>query len=289
MLIRLVYIVLLLIPTFVVIFWAVFVTKRERAKSVVPFTELLRRPAGESARLKMEKHSEDLDTWLMALVFVPIALVLTLFTQSKINVSVIGLLLLADVIVAAVALRKIRHLIRERACYRLGFEGERYVAEELNQLMADGFRVFHDVPFDGFNIDHVLVGPTGVFVIETKTKKKPLVGGKRQYRVIFDGERLRFPNGTDAAAIDQVRRNQKTVSKWLSAATADPVAARGIITTPGWFVERTGQSDVHVVSPKEIRQLVLQSRDDRLDAGRIQRASHQLEQKCKLPLRSQDG
>jgi len=168
-------------------------------------------------------------------------------------------------------------LVRERACYRLGFEGERYVAEELNQLLADGFRVFHDVPFDGFNIDHILVGPTRVFVIETKTKKKPLVGGKKQYRVIFDGETLRFPNGTDANAIDQVRRNQKTVSKWLSSATADPVAARGIITTPGWFVERTGQSDVHVVSPKEIRQLVLQFRDDRLDPGRIQRASHQLE------------
>ena len=284
MLILFVYIVLLLIPTVAVIFWAVFVTKRERAKSAVPFTELQRRPAGESARLKMEKHSEDLDTWLMALVFVPIALVLTLVAQSKINVSTIALLLLADVIVAVVALRKIRFLVRERACYRLGFEGERYVAEELNQLMADGFRVFHDVPFDGFNIDHILVGPTGVFVIETKTKKKPLVGGKKQYRVIFDGERLRFPNGTDADAVDQVRRNQKTLSKWLSSATADPVAARGIITTPGWFVERARQSDVHVVSPKEIRQLVLQFRDERLDASKIQRASYQLEQKCKLPI-----
>ena len=101
---------------------------------------------------------------------------------------------------------------------------------------------------------------------------------------MFDGQRLRFPNGTDADAVDQVRRNQKTLSKWLSSATADAVRAIGIITTPGWFVERTRQSDVHVVSPKEIRQLVLQFRSDRLDAGKIQRTSHQLEQKCKLPI-----
>jgi cobalamin synthase len=78
MLILLVYIVLLLSPTFAVVLWVALLTRRERAKSAVPFTELQRRPAGESTRLKMERYSEDLDTWLMAIVFVPIALVLIL-------------------------------------------------------------------------------------------------------------------------------------------------------------------------------------------------------------------
>jgi hypothetical protein len=81
MLILLVYIVLLLIPTFALVFWVSLVTKRERAKSAVPFTELQRRPAGESTRLKMEKYSDDLDIWLMAIVFVPIAFALILFVS----------------------------------------------------------------------------------------------------------------------------------------------------------------------------------------------------------------
>jgi hypothetical protein len=52
MLILLVYIVLLLIPAFSTIFWLALVTKRERAKSAIPFMDLQRRPAGESTRLK---------------------------------------------------------------------------------------------------------------------------------------------------------------------------------------------------------------------------------------------
>ena len=88
----------------------------------------------------------------MAIVFIPVALALVLATHRETNIATITLLLIADVIVAAVAWGKIRFLLRERACYRLGFEGERYVAEELNQLMADGFRIFNDVPFDNYNL-----------------------------------------------------------------------------------------------------------------------------------------
>jgi hypothetical protein len=47
---------------------------------------------------------------------------------------------------------------------RLGFKGERAVGEELNQLLRQGFHVFHDLPFDSFNIDHVIVGPTALLL-----------------------------------------------------------------------------------------------------------------------------
>ena len=281
-----VYVVLLLIPTFVTIFWVARVTKRERAKSVVPFAELQRRPAGESGRLKLEKYSDDLNTWLMAIVFIPVALALVLATQRETNVATITLFLIADVIVAAVAWRKLRSLLRERACYRLGFEGERYVAEELNQLMADGFRVFHDVPFDNYNLDHVLVGPPGVFVIETKTRRKPVSDeGEKAYKVTFDGAVLHFPKGSDTDALEQVRRNRDTLSKWLSSATGDRVRARGILTIPGWFVEQIVPSaDVQCLNPKQIRSAVLRITQVPLTAEQIQRASHQLEQKCKLAI-----
>src|SRR5687767_8208797 len=42
---------------------------------------------------------------------------------------------------------------------------------EQTRSPTSGFRVFHDVPFDDFNIDHVLVGPTGVYA-----------GSKRSHR-----------------------------------------------------------------------------------------------------------
>jgi hypothetical protein len=137
-------------------------------------------------------------------------------------------------------------------------------------------------PFEGYNMDHVLVGPTGVFVVETKTTRMPLLAGKKQYRVRFDGEKLQFSNGWNADALDQIRRNKKTLSQWLSSATGDRVIAEGIVTIPGWLVERVAQSNIHVVDPKELRNLVTTLFRHALTSAEIQRASHQLEQKCKL-------
>lgn len=35
-----------------------------------------------------------------------------------------------------------------------------------------GVRFFHDVPADGFNLDHVVISPRWIYVIETKTISK---------------------------------------------------------------------------------------------------------------------
>ena len=86
--ILLVYVLLLLIPI-LVIFWVARVTKRERAKSVVPFGELQRRPAGESARVKLEKYTDSLNEWLTAVVFIPVLFTLVIATQRETSVALI--------------------------------------------------------------------------------------------------------------------------------------------------------------------------------------------------------
>ena len=51
-----------------------------------------------------------------------------------------------------------------------GIKGERIVAEYLEKQLPKDFIILNDVKFPGSygNLDHVIVGPTGVFVIETK-------------------------------------------------------------------------------------------------------------------------
>lgn len=51
-----------------------------------------------------------------------------------------------------------------------GEEGEQKVAEALGTLTSRGCHVLHDrnVPALGGTIDHILVGPTGVIVINAK-------------------------------------------------------------------------------------------------------------------------
>lgn len=49
-----------------------------------------------------------------------------------------------------------------------GERGELKVAEVLDELRERGYRVIHDIARPHFNIDHVVVGPSGVYAIETK-------------------------------------------------------------------------------------------------------------------------
>jgi hypothetical protein len=54
--------------------------------------------------------------------------------------------------------------------WRHGADGERRTARLLAPMERHGFQVFHDlaVPGSPANVDHVVVGPTGVYVIDSK-------------------------------------------------------------------------------------------------------------------------
>jgi len=52
-----------------------------------------------------------------------------------------------------------------------GARAEEVVAERLASL-PEGYHAFHDLAFEGFNIDHVIVGPGGIFLVETKSHRE---------------------------------------------------------------------------------------------------------------------
>jgi hypothetical protein len=53
--------------------------------------------------------------------------------------------------------------------WRQGANGERSTAKALRRLERSGWTAFHDIETDYGNIDHLLIGPAGVFVVETKS------------------------------------------------------------------------------------------------------------------------
>jgi len=52
--------------------------------------------------------------------------------------------------------------------WRTGADGERRTARALRPLLHEGWVVLNDIPRRFGNIDHVLIGPPGVFLLETK-------------------------------------------------------------------------------------------------------------------------
>jgi hypothetical protein len=118
----------------------------------------------------------------------------------------------------------------------LGRDGERLVAQFLDRaLLPLGARVLHDIPADGFNLDHVVIAPQGVFVIETKTRSKP---PRVDARVTLTDEGLLIAGlPPDRDPITQVVAASRWVSGLLEESTGQRVAARGVILFPNWYIE----------------------------------------------------
>jgi hypothetical protein len=73
--------------------------------------------------------------------------------------------------VAALASWRLRFRPSEQArTWQRGAKGERHTARLLQRLTRDGYVVFHDlaVPDSLANVDHLVIGPSGVFVIDSK-------------------------------------------------------------------------------------------------------------------------
>src|SRR5512132_663658 len=70
-----------------------------------------------------------------------------------------------------------------------GAAGEEWTEAELRKLGSD-WRVFHDIPDRAGNWDHIVVGPPGVFAIDSKNLSVPAIvdqSGLRAGRLRFGG------------------------------------------------------------------------------------------------------
>jgi hypothetical protein len=81
-----------------------------------------------------------------------------------------GLALLGVELVVIAAIRITDRLIEPSfGRWQRGAEGERSVGAILDAMFGEGWHVIHDASLGHGNIDHVALGPGGVFAIETKS------------------------------------------------------------------------------------------------------------------------
>jgi hypothetical protein len=120
---------------------------------------------------------------------------------------------------------------------KLGREGERIVGESLEELRALGAQVFHDVPGDAFNLDHVVLTTRGIFVVETKTWSKPIRGQPRV--TLTENSILVAGHAPDRDPVQQVQAGVRWLAQLLAKSTgrsAFPIKA--VVVFPGWYVQR---------------------------------------------------
>ena len=167
---------------------------------------------------------------------------------------------------------------------RLGLRGEQAVAEALGEAVEYGFRTFHDLQTNKVgNIDHVAVGTRGVFVIETKARRKRGGNnGQAAHDVFFDGETLLFPRGRDTGPIEQAKRNAVWLSNYLRHETGDPVEVLPVVVLPGWFVKISARGNfrVRVVNAKYLPRF-LQQQAKKIEPAQVRRVITALDKKCR--------
>jgi hypothetical protein len=75
--------------------------------------------------------------------------------------------------VAALIYVAFRELDDEGRRLWTGLEGEEQTAKQLRKLRRQGWRAVHNIQFDGFDVDHVAVGPGGFVVVDSKAGDAP--------------------------------------------------------------------------------------------------------------------
>jgi hypothetical protein len=141
---------------------------------------------------------------------------------------------------------------REARAWRVGAMGEETVAEELSRIGRSGnWRFVHSVPVGtrGSDIDHVLVGPGGVFTINTKAHRDAN---------IWVGPNTIMVSGQKQPYLRNSRHESNRASKLLSAATGFEVHAHPVIPVvdPRNITYRNPSADVTVVTRRGLKRWV---------------------------------
>lgn len=146
------------------------------------------------------------------------------------------LVTLMAVVFTGYAVIRLVPLVRQLRQLKLGRDGERTVGQELEKLRAMGYRIYHDFIADGFNIDHIVIGPTGIFTVETKTFRKPK---DPQATIGYDGHVITVPGmKLDRDPIVQARAEADHIRKWVKEYANRNAPVRPAVVFVGWYTER---------------------------------------------------
>jgi hypothetical protein len=118
------------------------------------------------------RRAEELGGWTRTLAWrAPLVAAAGLTAQVLATEAGLPWAELLGLAVAALVGWRLRFRPSERArTWQRGAHGERQTARLLDGLTRDGYVVFHDlaVPDSPANVDHLVIGPSGVFVIDSK-------------------------------------------------------------------------------------------------------------------------
>lgn len=201
---------------------------------------------GSYLRQKREDLFEDIISWFAMVLFAFVLTILEWFFYMTNTPRSPWVPTLLTIFVSILFYYKYKKYVKNSLNYSQGLNGEIYVGQILEGLRSKGYVPIHDVPCGQnnkkFNIDHILIGPKGIFSIETKTWSKS-VGEKNI--INYHNSHL-YKNGIKIGiqSILQASSNSRWLEKLLFTRTGQSTKVSPVVVFPGWWIEKTATTSV---------------------------------------------
>lgn len=228
-----------------VLFTALFLRRRDKRRS--PLTNKVLNSPGEQLRKDVIRHGESYyEAAALAVAIGPITLSAWLLARmGNLDWSTLrygwGDAFVFTVGVAVLAWCIFKMLKAGKAWRRAkqGLEAELAVGQSLSMLQSAGALVYHDLPMDRGNIDHIVIGQSVVFAVETKSRRKPATLGTKSAHLTYDGTAITHPGGRrETKPIEQARYQAEWLAKFLQRGLGgEAVRVVPIVALPGWYIE----------------------------------------------------
>lgn len=148
---------------------------------------------------------------------------------------------------------------------RTGADGEVATAKELAKLARGGWRPVHDRALDKANIDHIVIGPGGVYAIDSKNWKGTIKVSNGE--VVVDGNvRSRVPGSCRSTAAK--------INSRVSGSTGNGAWVQGVVVFWGDFPQRVVESNKVVYVAGDALAEWLHARPPKLSGIEIDEIAH---------------
>jgi hypothetical protein len=199
-------------------------------------------------------------TWSMA-VATPIIFCAAYLIARQTRIEALGpeavtLFLASGLVLLGIAISLWRGAISRERNVRWHISATQMVDRALSGLEQRGYAVLRDFAIDKVKIDYLLIGPKGVFTLQTVVYPAPTSSTHpADATVTYDGRTLFFPNEKDQLSIESAQTGAEIFSEWLSGQLGNPIAARAILALPGWQIKRISAEGISVIHPGQIEAL----------------------------------
>lgn len=121
------------------------------------------------------------------------------------------------------------------------------IGHQLHRIAAGHGCTYHDVPTTAGVVDHVLIGPDGVYAINVVARRRV-----RKGQVRLQGHSLLFSNSKAHQSVVPIAASAARLQKQLSLHVGNVIRVRSVIAVPGWQIPEQLSRDHLLVNERTL-------------------------------------